>query len=94
MVVVKLTRNLRIMNCDDLVGCLLMASICVDTLVSISWRSVYMIMPRGGAMAYGSHAVCHSVSSRARRDLLTSMAVAGDLDSSEDKTVHRWLPYN
>ena len=34
------------------------------------------------------------LSSRARRDLLTSMAVAGDLDSSEDKAVHRWLPYN
>ena len=34
------------------------------------------------------------LSSWARRDLLTSMAVAGDLDSSEDKTVHRWLPYN
>ena len=30
------------------------------------------------------------------RDLLTSesMAVAGDLDSSEDKTVYSWLPYN
>ena len=23
-----------------------------------------------------------------------SMAVAGDLDSSEDKTVYSWLPYN
>ena len=34
------------------------------------------------------------LSSRARRDLLTSMAVAGDLDSSEDKSVYSWLPYN
>ena len=30
------------------------------------------------------------------RDLLTSesMAVAGDLDSSEDKSVYSWPPYN
>ena len=26
------------------------------------------------------------------RDLLTSMAVVGDLDFSEDKTTHSWLP--
>ena len=95
----------------------------------------WVVMLRGGATAYGSRVVCHSVRlsvcpprisrhslktkhwnlqhkqkltfeqvcierisilNLCSRDLLTSelMAVAGDLDSSEDKSVYSWLPYN